>query len=91
MSNSSDEEYGHKQTGKQYTIDLNSFHKSKLRLEAELRNKTSCIDILDAYCSDKTPYKEINPLTNGDGTFPLITAIYEHDTSGKIKTCWGGM
>ena len=90
MSNSSDEDHGHKQTGKQYTINLKSFHKSKLRLEAELRDKASCIDILDVYCSDKTPFKEINPLINGDGTFPLIAEIYEHDTSGEIQTCWQG-
>ena len=90
MSDSSDEEYGHKQTGKNYTIDLNAFHRSKLRLEAELRNKSSCNDIIDAYCGDKTPYKDINPLISGDGIFPLITEIYKHSASeGTISTCWG--
>ena len=90
MSDSSDEEHVHKQTGKNYTIDLKAFHRSKLRLEAELRDTSSCNDIIDAYCSDITPYKDINPLISGDGIFPLITEIYKHSANeGTIPTCWG--
>ena len=44
-----------KQTGKNYVIDLQSFHKTKLRLETELRNTEATNDIVDAYCTDGQP------------------------------------
>jgi hypothetical protein len=77
-----------KQTGKNYVINLQSFHKTKLRI-AELRNQETSNDIIDAYCSDGSPFCEVNPLLASDGGFPLVQSIYEHDTRGPLKTCWG--
>ena len=69
-------------------IDLKSFHKTKLRIETELRNSEMANDIMDTYCSDGVPFKEVNPLLATDGVFPLIKFIYEHDGKGPIETCW---
>jgi hypothetical protein len=80
--------HSHKQNGRNYVIDLRSFHKTKLRIETELRNSETTNDIMDTYCSDGIPYQEVNPLLSTDGTFPLIKFIYEHDNKGSIKTCW---
>ena len=69
--------------GKNYTIDLRAFHKTKRRLETELRNKETANDILDVYCSDGKQFEKINPLTGGQGSFPLIKLIYKHTRSGN--------
>jgi hypothetical protein len=75
--------------GKRYSIDLRAFHKTKRRLETELRNRDACDDIMDVYCSDGKEYTKINPLLSGHGTYPLIQAIYEHRSDGDLNTCWG--
>ena len=86
LGNSSDDDgdqindYSHKQNGRNYVIDLRSFHKTKLRIETELRNSEMANDIMDTYCSDGVPFKEVNPLLATDGVFPLIKFIYEHDS-----------
>ena len=81
-------DYSHRQNGRNYVIDLRSFHKTKLRIETELRNSEMANDIMDTYCSDGVPFKEVNPLLATDGVFPLIKFMYEHDGNGQIKTCW---
>ena len=92
-NSSSDDEHksssGTRQAGKNYVIDLRSFHKTKLRIETELRNRETCNDIVDAYCSDGLTFTDVNPLLASDGTFPLVLDFYEHDEDGRISTCWG--
>ena len=67
-----------KRNGKSYRINLRAFHKTKRRLETELRNRDACNDILDVYCTDAKDFEKINPLVTGQGSFPPIQAIYEH-------------
>ena len=75
-------------SGKKYSIDLRAFHKTKRRLETELRNRDACDDIMDVYCSDGKEYERINPLLGGHGTYPLVVSFYEHSVDGPISTCW---
>ncbi len=86
---SSSDEENVKQNGKNYQIDLSAFSASKVRLETELRNSQSTIEILDTYCTDGIKFKDVNPLTNPDGANPLLTKLYKHNTEGSIQAPWG--
>jgi hypothetical protein len=86
---SSEEERDHKQSGKNYTIDLQAFSKSRIRLETELRNNSAAIEILDTYCTEGVKFDEVNPFLNPDGANPLLTDLYVHDPSGDISAPWG--
>lgn len=79
-----------KRNGKSYRINLRAFHKTKRRLETELRNRDACNDILDVYCTDAKDFEKINPLVTGQGSFPPIQAIYEHTREEGIETPWDG-
>ena len=91
MSSSEEEknDYSIRQSGKNYTLDLQAFSGSKIRLETELRNSYSSIEILDTYCTDGVKYNDVNPLLNPDGANPLITEFYQHDYEGAIMAPWG--
>ena len=52
----------HRQSGRNYTIDLQAFSKSRIRLETELRNSDAAIEILDTYCTDGVKFDQVNPL-----------------------------
>lgn len=78
-----------KQNGKHYTIDLQAFSGSKIRLETELRNSYSSIEILDTYCADGIKYNDVNPFLNPGGANPLLMELYRHAEDGDIKTPWG--
>jgi hypothetical protein len=72
-----------------YTIDLQAFSKSRVRLETELRDHSAGIEILDTYCSDGKRFNEVNPLLNPDGANPLLNDLYKHNIEGDSKSPWG--
>ena len=88
MSSSEGEEKNTRQSGRNYQIDLQAFSASRIRLETELRNNHSAIEILDTYCTDGIKYNEVNPLLNPDGANPLLTELYQQ-ADGPIQTPWG--
>jgi hypothetical protein len=89
MSSSEDEGKGTKTGGRGYTINLQAFSQSRVRLETELRDQSAAIEILDTYCSDGKRFNDINPLLNPDGANPLLTELYVHNASGNTKSPWG--
>ena len=89
MSSSSEEERETKQCGKNYSIDLQAFSNSRIRLETELRNSSASIEILDTYCTDGSRFEEVNPLINPDGANPLLLDLYEHSKDGPQQSPWG--
>ena len=88
MSSSEEEKTNTRQSGRNYRIDLQAFSSSRIRLETELRNNHSSIEILDTYCTDGTKFNEVNPLLNPDGAFPLLRELYKHEDGG-YKAPWG--
>ena len=88
MSSSEGEEKNIRQSGRNYQIDLQAFSASRIRLETELRNSHSAIEILDTYCTDGIKYNEVNPLLNPDGANPLLTELYQQ-ADGPIQAPWG--
>jgi hypothetical protein len=79
----------HRQSGRNYTIDLQAFSKSRIRLETELRNSDAAIEILDTYCTDGVKFDQVNPLINPDGANPLMLDLYSHNDEGTIHAPWG--
>jgi hypothetical protein len=89
MTSSEEDTHNTKQSGKNYVIDLKAFSDSRVRLETELRNSYSSIEILDTYCTDGTKFNFVNPLVNPDGANPLLLELYKHDGDGNVKAPWG--
>jgi hypothetical protein len=75
---SSSEDPDTRTKSKHWTINLDALSKHKIKLETELRNRSSAIDLIKTYCKQKTQFETTDPLTPGheDGAHPLLKVLF---------------